>query len=148
MRRHPSWAHYHTTSQPRSYHEAQMSLPWSVAVALFEGKAFPEQYSDEKLKDQRVMQLAAKVKISADSSLPRGVSCAMEMRMKDGTVYSSQVDYAKGSMENPMTEEERKEKFNTLASVVLSGEKRKAIISIVERLEEMKNLSELYELLH
>ena len=70
------------------------------------------------------------------------------MLMKDGTVYSSQVDYAKGSIENPMTEEERKEKFNTLASVILSGEKRKAIISMVERLEELKNLSELYELLH
>ena len=94
------------------------------------------------------MQLAAKVKISADSYLPRGVSCAMEMRMKDGAVYSSQVDYTKGSMENPMTEEERKDKFNTLASAILSTEKRKTIISMVERLEELENLPKLYELLY
>ena len=148
VRRHPSWAHYHTTSQPRSYHEAQMSLPWSVAVALFEGKAFPEQYSDEKLKDQRIMQLAAKVKISADSSLLRGVSCAMEMRMKDGAVYTSQVDYAKGSIENPMTEKERKDKFNTLASAVLAADKRQKVISMVEKLEEMDDISRLCEILY
>jgi 2-methylcitrate dehydratase PrpD len=124
-----------------------MSLPFSVAIALIEGKALPEQYSDKNLRDRRFMQLAAKVEISADPSLPRGVSCAMEVRMKDGTVYSSQVDYARGSRENPLTDGERKEKFNSLASVVLPGEKKQEIISMVERLEELDDVSGLCELL-
>jgi 2-methylcitrate dehydratase PrpD len=72
----------------------------------------------------------------------------MEMRMKDGVVYRSEVDYTKGLMESPMTEGERKDKFNTLASAILSTEKRKIILSIVERLEEPENLSKLYELLY
>ncbi|MFC1935497.1 MmgE/PrpD family protein [Chloroflexota bacterium] len=147
VRRHPAWAHYHTTTQPRTHHEAQMSLPYSVAIAFFEGKAFPEQYSDEKLKDTRIIQMAAKVKISSDPSLPRGVSCAMEMRMKDGVVYESQTDYAKGSRENPMTDRELREKFNSLASVVLSEGKREAVISIVEKLEDVEDVSKLCELL-
>ena len=27
MRRHPAWAHYHLNAMPKTYHEAQVSLP-------------------------------------------------------------------------------------------------------------------------
>src|SRR3954469_380681 len=37
MRRHPAWAHYHLNARPATYHEAQGSLPDSVAIALREG---------------------------------------------------------------------------------------------------------------
>ena len=37
VRRHPDWADYHTIAHPRTYHEAQVSLPYSVAIALTEG---------------------------------------------------------------------------------------------------------------
>jgi 2-methylcitrate dehydratase PrpD len=39
MARHPDWAHYHQNATPRTYHEAQVSLPFSVAVALRDGQA-------------------------------------------------------------------------------------------------------------
>jgi 2-methylcitrate dehydratase PrpD len=72
----------------------------------------------------------------------------MEIHMKDGAVYSSQVDYAKGSRENPMTDEERKDKFHSLASGILSSKKRAAVISMVEQLEEVGAMSELCRLLY
>ena len=34
VRRHPAWANYHQNAEPKTYHEAQVSLPYSVAVAL------------------------------------------------------------------------------------------------------------------
>ena len=148
VRRHPDWANYHGISEPHNYHEAQMSLPYSVAIGLIEGKAFIDQYSDDRIKDERVVRLTRMVVISADPSLPRGVSCAMEIKMKDGSVYNSQVDYAKGSIENPMTAEERIDKFQSLASGVLPDEKRATIISMVDKLEELKDISELCELLY
>ena len=148
MRRHPDWAKYHLISEPHNYHETQVSLPYSVAISLIEGKAFFEQYSDDKVKDQRVLELAKKVNVTADQSLPRGVSCAMEIRMSDGAVYTSQVDYAKGSLENPMTDEERKDKFQSLASGILSEKKRAAIISMVDGLDELKDMSELCKFLY
>ncbi|ODU66319.1 MAG: hypothetical protein ABT05_05585, partial [Lautropia sp. SCN 66-9] len=37
MARHPDWAHYHQNATPKTYHEAQVSLPYSVAVALHDG---------------------------------------------------------------------------------------------------------------
>ena len=51
IERHPDWAHYHQNKAPQTYHEAQVSLPYSVAVAFKEGKALLRQYTDRKLKD-------------------------------------------------------------------------------------------------
>jgi len=148
VRRHPDWANYHTTSEPRTYHEAQVSLPYSVAIALIEGKAFVEQYAEEKLKTPQVLQLSNKVKIIPDPSLPRGVSCAMKIVIKDGTSYEAQVDYAKGSLKNPMTDEEHKDKFHSLASSTLSEEKMAQVIAMVDKLEEVKDVSQLCRLLY
>ncbi len=148
VRRHPEWANYHVISEPRTYHEAQVSLPYSVAITLLEGKALLEQYSEEKLKNPNLMALSKKVKITSDPSLPRGVSCAMKIVIKDGTSCEAQVDYAKGSLENPMTDEEHKEKFRSLASSILSKEKISRVIAMVEKLEEVKDISQLCKLVH
>src|SRR5580693_1268048 len=66
VRRHPAWAAYHAKAAPATYHEAQVSLPYSVAVALVEGAALLPQYQDEKLSDQRILGLAALVTIIPD----------------------------------------------------------------------------------
>ncbi|MGP1613768.1 MAG: MmgE/PrpD family protein, partial [Pollutimonas bauzanensis] len=46
MARHPDWAHYHQNADPATYHEAQVSLPYSVAVALADGQALFAQYNN------------------------------------------------------------------------------------------------------
>ena len=51
MERHPDWAHYHQNANPRTYHEAQVSLPYSVAVALNDGQALFDQYNDARLPE-------------------------------------------------------------------------------------------------
>ena len=58
MRRHPAWAHYHLNARPATYHEAQVSLPFSVAIALLEGGALPPQYQNDKLKVPEVLRLS------------------------------------------------------------------------------------------
>ncbi|MFH1381691.1 MAG: MmgE/PrpD family protein [Chloroflexota bacterium] len=148
VRRHPAWANYHTTSAPRTYHEAQVSLPYSTAIALMEGNALLQQYSDDRLKNPQVVELSRKVKITSDAALPRGVSCAMKITMKDGTAYESQVDYPKGSLENPMTDEEHINKFRSLAAPLLSQEKIDRVIALVNKFEEVKDVSQLTELLY
>jgi 2-methylcitrate dehydratase PrpD len=148
VRRHPDWASYHLIFEPHNYHEAQVSLPYSVAISLAEGKAFIEQYSDEKVRDQQILQLARKVSINADPSLPLGTSCAMEIYMKDRSTYSSQVDYPKGSLENPMIREELIDKFHSLASGTLPNKKRMAITSLIDGLEDLKDISRLCTLLY
>jgi 2-methylcitrate dehydratase PrpD len=146
VRRHPDWAHYHQNSAPRTYHEAQVSLPYSVAIALLEGKALLDQYTDAKLGDKAVRRLVGLTRIESDGSLPRGVSCHMTMTMASGDTYVSQVDYPKGSIENPMSDEELRAKFDTLAIPVVGRARAARIAETVDRIERCSDVGELLRL--
>lgn len=144
--RHPRWAHYHMIKRPRTYHEAQMSLPYAVSVSFVEGDAFLEQFSEEKLKDARVQKLSEMVESRTIDGLPRDVSCRMEVTLKDGSHYITQVDYPKGSMQNPMTPDERRAKFTKLSSGILDEDKQRRVEKSISDLEKIEDASEILEL--
>lgn len=144
--RHPDWARYHQNKSPRTYHEAQVSLPFSVAVALIEGKALLKQYSDRNLRNPQVKRLTEMVTISEDPALPRGVSCRMTVTMRDGRTLTSQVDYPKGSIENPMSEDELHSKFESLAGPVIGPKRAASLAEQVMALEKVSDVSDLMKL--
>jgi len=146
MARHPDWAHYHQNAAPRTYHEAQVSLPFSVAVALKEGAALLKQYSDANIANPVIKRVSSRVEFVVDKRLPRGVSCAMTMQMNDGRRFVSQVDYPKGSVQNPMSDAELRTKFDSLAAPVI-GEKRSAqLAEMVRGIERCDNVRRLMQL--
>jgi 2-methylcitrate dehydratase PrpD len=148
MRRHPEWGtSYHCINEPRTFHEAQMSLPFSVALALSLGKAFVDQYCDENLKNPEIMELSKMLTIENDSSLSRGVSCVLVIKLKNGMILREQVDWPKGSAKNPMSPEERFVKFEALSSKVLNDSQRQKIAEKVANLEKLKSIRELTSLL-
>jgi 2-methylcitrate dehydratase PrpD len=148
MKRNPEWGtKYHYIKEPRTFHEAQMSLPFSVALALTKGKAFVDDYSDENLKNPEIMRLSKMLDIENDPSLPRGVSCRLVITMKDGKKMEAQVDYPKGSLKNPMTEAERFGKFEALSRNLLDDGQRKAIAGKINDLEKVKDITEFTSLL-
>ncbi len=142
--RHPDWAHYHQNVTPKTYHEAQVSLPYATAVAMVEGRALLEQFTDAKLQDPQLLRLMSLMKISVDASLPRGVSCRMTMTMDDGARLVSQIDYPKGSIQNPMSDAELRGKFESLAAPVL-GAARAA--QIADRVSDMENCASVRDLM-
>jgi Uncharacterized protein involved in propionate catabolism len=147
MARHPDWAHYHQNANPRTYHEAQVSLPYSVAVALNDGQALFGQYNDARLSEAQLKRLSNLVEFEVDASLPRGVSCRMTVHMENGDVFTSQVDYPKGSIQNPMSDQELRGKFDSLAVPVLGSDKAQAMADAVENIEACENVRDLMALL-
>lgn len=145
MQRHPRWANYHQISKPRTYHEAQVSLPYSVAVALVEGNAFLPQYSDEKLHDPLIQRLAALVEIEPVNGLPREVSCRMVVEMDNGARFESQVDYPKGSAQNPLSMAERREKFRSLAPAFMDPSRQAEVEKMVFALEDLDDVGVLMD---
>jgi 2-methylcitrate dehydratase PrpD len=143
VRRHPRWANYHGNAKPRTYHEAQVSLPYSVAVALAEGAALPAQYRDEKLSDPELLRLASLVEVVPDETLPRGVSCAMTVGSHSGLVLHAQVDHPRGSVDNPMSEDEMRHKVHMLADPVLGVDNVERMIEAIEALETASSLEKL-----
>lgn len=147
MARHPDWAHYHQNANPKTYHEAQVSLPYSVAVALNDGQALFDQYNDARLPEPQLKRLANMVEFEVDADLPRGVSCRMTVQMDGGEVYTSQVDYPKGSIQNPMSDTELRAKFDSLVVPVLGKGRAQAIADAVANVEQCGKVRELMALL-
>jgi 2-methylcitrate dehydratase PrpD len=143
MRRHPAWAHYHQNPAPKTYHEAQVSLPYAVAVSLIEGDALPPQFQDEKLRDPEILRLAGMVKDVADESLPRGVSCLMILETEGGAELRSQVDHPRGSIVNPMTPEEMDRKAHMLGDPVVGAEGVARMLGLVARIETVGEIGEV-----
>ena len=144
--RHPDWAHYHQNKVPQTYHEAQVSLPYSVAVALKEGQALLRQFTDRKLKDPVLRRLSDLTDITVDASLPRGVSCNMTMTMNDGRRFVAQVDYPKGSIQNSMSDAELRAKFDTLATPVIGEAHAAQLAELVAGVEQVTDIGKLMRL--
>jgi 2-methylcitrate dehydratase PrpD len=146
MARHPDWAHYHQNAAPRTYHEAQVSLPFSVAVALRDGQALLKQYSDANIANPLIKRLSSRVQFVVDKRLPRGVSCRMTLEMNDGRKFVSQIDYPKGSIQNPMSDTELQAKFDSLAAPVLGERRAGQLADAVWRVERAPSVRALMRL--
>lgn len=144
--RHPDWGNYHLNKTPQTYHEAQVSLPYATAVALKEGQALLAQFTDAKLKDPQLNDLMGRMHVSLDAGLPRGVSCRMTMTLRNGTQLVSQVDYPKGSIQNPMSDAELRAKFESLATPVVGAAQVERIAARIDTLEQCADVGELMAL--
>ena len=145
--RHPAWANYHQIPVPRSHHEAQVSLNHAVAVALVEGAAFLDQFQENVIAQQEVQRLSRMLEFREDPTLPRGVSCNLRLTLASGETFEAQVDDPKGSLKNPMTEDDHWRKFQNLGSAVLGPGQLEEIRETVAHLEELGSVGELTRLL-
>lgn len=146
MQRHSDWAKYHLNTRPKTYHEAQVSLPYSTAVALIEGNALLPQYQNEKLSDPEILRLSQMMEIVVDDSLPRGVSCLMTLKTTGGAVLKSQVDHPRGSIENPMSPADMSNKAHMLGDNVIGRDNIDAVIEQAQNMERLLSLSEIMKL--
>lgn len=99
---------------------AKMSMPFSVALALYRGSAGMEDFNDSTVKDQAILSLAKRVTVRENGELsswvPAKRASILHITLNDGTVLSHQVDYPKGEPENPLSESELHGKFISLAA--------------------------------
>jgi 2-methylcitrate dehydratase PrpD len=144
VRRHPSWASYHQMTEPRTFHEAQVSLPYSVAVAFEDGVALPEQYAEQRVTGSPSTRALSKlVKVEEDPSLLRGVSCHMIVLTTDGRSFSATVDYPLGSAQNPLDDDSLIAKFERLSGPLLPAESRKGVVKAVFNIQDLDDVGEL-----
>lgn len=107
--------HDHTVvSNPYS---AKMSIPYSVAAGLMFGKAGLQEFSEERVKEDAILALTQKVRVSSDDEMsmcfPTIQSARVTVSTRDGS-FSERVDYPKGEPENPLSKEEFDERYKAL----------------------------------
>ena len=140
----------HDHSKVSSVSSAKMSIPFSVAITLLNGKAGIHEFSEKCIQDSSATSLMNKIRVIADDKLsalvPNVRSAIVEIITEDGKCYSEHVDHPKGEPENPLTDQELFDKFKSLASYAnKTEEEAEKIIDCVMNLED--KLDELYPLL-
>ncbi|MWB78348.1 MmgE/PrpD family protein [Pseudooceanicola sp. 216_PA32_1] len=88
---------------PTSGNMAQVSAQHAAAVALLTGRAGPEEFSDAAVADAAVRALGRKVSVLVDESHSLNGAC-VTVELSDGTRLSRQVEQARGSLGQPLTD--------------------------------------------
>ena len=137
--------------KPETKETADHSLPYVIAAAVADGNVLPDSFTDEKLKDPRIWDLLGKIKVVADPEIDAlfpGVKRArVAITTKAGETHQAQVDHAKGSPQNPMSDDEIISKFKANAEGVISVERQCEIIDKTWAFDMLSDLGEYMRLL-
>lgn len=136
---------------PQSIGGAKYSIPFILAVALTYGKVWREQFTLDLIADPKLKKLASKVEVEPDMELDALYDekwpSIVEMTMKNGQVLTARRDLPKGEPEYPVSDNELKEKFLSLAGDTVSEDRAKKIWDTIFNLESVGNVAELTALL-
>ncbi len=138
--------------KPKNELQAKFSMEFCMAILLLERKGGLEQFTDEVVNRPDVQAMIAKVNFGvhpeAEAAGFDKMTTIIRIELNDGKVIKGQADFGKGSPANPMSDDELSEKFRQCAAWGgLDAQKAKAVLDLVWRIEELKDVNELTQLL-
>ncbi|MBI2989451.1 MAG: MmgE/PrpD family protein [Deltaproteobacteria bacterium] len=141
-----------TRRYPQTTYTADHSSYYCTAVAILDRAVGPDQFTDEKLRDPRVRELADKVFIEPDPKLDEVASLGsgpaiVEILTKKGEKYNCEVLRPRGHPMNPVTDADIEEKFRSMAGKFMGEKQMREIIDSVYNLEKLDDIGKLLKLL-
>lgn len=140
---HTSWEY-----KPEGVTAAQMNMHYVVAVTALEGEIFIDQFTDEKIRDPKIIEFSRRVKVVPDPELDKlgpefRHTIIAEIKTRGGDLFSERVETAKGSNKRPMSSDEVIQKYRILAGKVISQEKIENLYDIIQNLEKISDVRKL-----
>jgi len=141
------------TEIPQTILSAQMNLAYCLAVAAYDQQVKLAQFSEDRLKDPKVLALMQRIKISPDQELTdlnkQDSVCLpgrVTIKTKDGQHYQHQLNYAKDSRGNRASRAELEEKFFGLTRSYIGDRRSKKIAKKIYELEQMEDVGKIAKL--
>lgn len=141
--------------KPRNIVDAQFSIPYTTAVALSQGKVGIDDFSEDAIRRPEIIHLMTRLHCYADAQLTQAsgreiTPAKLTVKLSDGNEFPIAVDYPKGHVNNPMTEKEFSEKLADCAAhaaMPLGKDVPDRLTRLIDRLEDVENISEITALL-
>ena len=132
---------------PASDSHARISLQYTIAEALHEGRLGKAAYAPSNLRNPAILALAQRVRyyIDPDFPGPGRFKGAVRITLHDGRVIEETQEHNLGSPENPMTAAQLRAKFDENASGMLSISERSRLASEIDRLDQLDDASTIVE---
>jgi len=133
-------------SSPKTGLEGKFSIEYCIARALIDRKVQLDSFTDKAVHQAEIKEIMKRIKRTIDPALPI-MSTAINIKLKNGRVFTKRIDRPRGYPENPLEPAERIEKYIHCASGILSSEDIERSINIFERLEEVEDVAVLMNIL-
>ena len=136
--------------QPDTIRKAKFSVPFVIALVLIKGSAGYLDFTLENLHDPEIVRLAQLTEVYEDMEInhtfPAKRTAIVEIELHNGEKLGKQVDIPRGMPENPLSELELLEKFNSLTLDILGRNSQKRIAECILRPENNENIFPLLEI--
>jgi len=130
---------------------AKFSVPYSVAAALVRGIANVTAFYPESVADADIEAMAQKVHVQYDPDMfmrrDNATTATVTVSLTDGRTLSEKTHVVQGDAANPVSHQELVEKYHFLSDRTLGRDKADAIVSTINRLDQLADVRELTSLL-
>ncbi|MFB6070149.1 MAG: MmgE/PrpD family protein [Halanaeroarchaeum sp.] len=144
-------AAHHDKQAVETLLDAQMSIPFAVAVALATGEAKLAQFDPDLMDDDTIRELVEAVTVveteEMESSYPATRPARVVAETTDGDTQEATVRYPTGSPESPMSWVGLQEKFHDLAGTSLDEAPRERVVDLLGDLESLESTRTLTDAL-
>lgn len=138
------------TTTESSYIDCYLSLPYCIAVSLYDGMLGVEQLEAHRVRDPKVHDLARRTSFAEDPEMskryPHEWPVAITLHLRGGGRVSRRVDEVKWSPRRPPSWDELIEKFLPLAEPVIGKERSARTIEFVAGLDQAADMAPLMDL--
>jgi len=129
------------SKNPGTSTEAKFSTPYTFATAMINGNVSLEHFTAESINNENVQSLLKKVSVYSDDEFtkryPMHWGCKAKIVMKDKNVYETEVKDASGSVYNPVSKNDIKNKAIPLLKVAYED-------SVIEKILNIEKYSDLF----
>ena len=110
---HRLWEPLASKHRPNTSYAAKFSTPFCIAVGLLDLAAGFGQFTEARVHDPAVQQLAAKVSyvVDPDNPYPANFTGHLRVTLDDGTMREIRQDHMRGGNHAPLTLQEVQAKF-------------------------------------
>jgi 2-methylcitrate dehydratase PrpD len=130
---------------PTTELEGKFSIPFCMAIAVVERKAGLAQFTTEKVRDPRVVEIMRRTSLYVDPEMERlGFDLArsvVRVRLKDGRLIEGRADRAHGTPPELLSFDQLAEKFRECARLAVSAEQAERAIETIRAIERMGRVS-------
>ena len=140
--------------RPKSVVDLQFSYNFVISAALFEKKLDLDSFNESYLTRNDILdfgqsKIETYVNINSSRDNKSITDTELELKTINGTTYKEKIDFSYGSKEKPMTFDQCVQKFKMCvakAKTPLSDQKIERIIDMIANLEELEDVSQLYDM--
>jgi 2-methylcitrate dehydratase PrpD len=112
---HRLWDPLELKQRPPNAYAAKFSLPFLIAVAWVTGDVGLGSFSDDRVRDERLLALAGKVRyrVDPDDPYPNVLRGHIRARLVDGRVVEERQPYLRGGVNEPLSGDDLARKFRS-----------------------------------